>query len=87
MDQAVEARFERIERLLTQAAELAVGNQNALVLLAKHSEALQNTVIDLTKTVSHYIATADTRMKAMETSLENLIRIIAAEHSNGKRHD
>jgi hypothetical protein len=46
MDSAVEARFERIERLLTQAAELAVGDQNAFVQLAKHSEALQNTVID-----------------------------------------
>ena len=84
MDPAVEARFERIERVLAQAAELALGNQKALVQLARNSEALHNTVIDLTRTVTDYVAAADARMKSMETSMENLIRIIAAEHSNGK---
>ncbi len=84
MDPAVEARFERIERVLAQAAELALGNQKALVQLARNSEAIHNTVIDLTRTITDYVAAADARMKSMETSMENLIRIIAAEHSNGK---
>ena len=105
MDSTVEGRFERIERILAQTAELALGNQQAIKQIAESTgifnqtitegllalnqrlSALDDRLVALTDRIDRFIASADARAKTMETSLENLIRIIAAEHSNGKHHE
>ena len=103
MDSTVESRFERIERILAQTAEIALGNQKAINQIAESTRifnqritegllalnqglsALDDRLLALTDRIDRFVASADARAKMMETSLENLIRIIAAEHSNGKR--
>src|ERR1051326_8276010 len=105
MDSTVEARFERIERILAETAEIALGNQKAIGLLAESSRifsekitegllslaqyasASDNRLSALTDHVDRFVASSEARANMMETSLENLIRIIAAEHSNGKRRE
>jgi transcription termination factor NusB len=38
----------------------------------------------LDEAIDRYVKSAETRMKLMEANLDNLIRIITAEHTNGK---
>jgi hypothetical protein len=64
-----EERIEKIENLMAKAVE------NQLVL--------QNSVIELTQTVSRCVDAADARMKRIETNLDALIMAITAEHKNG----
>jgi hypothetical protein len=95
---APEERFERIETLLEETARIVLRNEQAIVGLIKTTEGLQTAVGSLAETTAHYIDASDARMKEsdarmkesdarmrqIEERLEALIRIIAAEHSNGK---
>jgi hypothetical protein len=88
---APEERFERIETLLEETARIVLRNEQAIVGLIKITEGLQTAVGNLAETTAHYIDASDARMKEsdarmrqIEDRLEALIRIIAAEHSNGK---
>jgi hypothetical protein len=81
---APEERFERIETLLEETARIVLRNEQAIVGLIKTTEGLQTALGNLAETTAHYIDASDARMKQIEDRLEALIRIIAAEHSNGK---
>jgi hypothetical protein len=88
---APEQRFERIETLLEETARIVLRNEQAIVSLIKTTEGLQTAVGSLAETTAHYIDASDARMKEsdarmrqIDDRLEALIRIIAAEHSNGK---
>jgi hypothetical protein len=116
MDATVESRFERIERILAQTAELALGNQRAIIQFAESTKTFDEKItgsllalgdallaltgrverfiaasearqLELNSIVGQFVAGAEARAKMIETSLDNLIRIIAAEHSNGKRRE
>ena len=63
--------FERIAQILANVATQKALNELSIALL--------------TITIDRYVTSANTRMEQMERNLDNLIRIITAEHSNGKR--
>jgi hypothetical protein len=80
-----EERFERIERDLAAAAALSVRNEQAIQGLHGHIAALADATKLLGDRVAEYVAASDARMRQMEANLDALIRIITAEHSNGRR--
>ena len=71
METSVERRFNRIERNL----ELLVISQT------RTNEAVNA----LTQTVGAFVDASMARMDRIEASIENLIRVIASEHGNGKK--
>ena len=73
----IEEQLHVIAHLLESAAQLALRNETALLKLAEGQELL-------TRSVETYVAASNERMKQMEANLDALIRIITAEHSNGK---
>jgi len=93
-----EERFERIERNLEQitatiagTTALAQSNEKALAGLAVLAESNQVALGKLIASVNAYVDSSNayvqdskTRMAQMEANLDNLIRILTAEHSNGK---
>jgi hypothetical protein len=91
MDPEVVARFDRIEQDLAQAARtlVAVADSQAslqeyCLAVAKVQDNLGNTLRELGQSIDHYVTAADARTKQMEASLDAPIRIITAEHTNGK---
>jgi hypothetical protein len=93
-----EERFERIERNLSAASEaikvnadVLIETRTALATLAKSQEPQQKGMASLIESqellslrVAEYVADSRERMKQLEASLDALIRIITAEHSDGK---
>ena len=66
-----EERFERIERSLAATAE---------------SQAKTNVMItELVQSVAAYVDSSRARIERTEANLDNLIRLIASEHDNGKK--
>lgn len=55
-----------------------------MVTLVGAQTRLTETVSGLAASVDKYVNAAQTRMAQMEANLDNLIRIITAEHKNGK---
>ena len=72
-----EERFERIESGL---AEIVTIQRRQ----AESSELMTQSMSQLTQMISHYVDSADARMKRIEENLDGLIRAITAEHTNGK---
>jgi CRISPR/Cas system-associated protein Cas10 (large subunit of type III CRISPR-Cas system) len=93
-----EDRFERIEqdlevatrtlRKVVELQELQQHNMASLIGTVDHMGQRLTTTAEahnrLTDEVAAYVAESRERMKQMEASLDALIRIITAEHSNGK---
>jgi hypothetical protein len=84
-------RFEHIERTLALTVEAQRVQAEYQTRVYESHLKLQDTVIELTRTVSgymdvvsRYVDAADVRMKRIEENLDGLIRAITAEHSNGK---
>lgn len=66
-----EERFERIE--------------TALYGLVETQRIGQQSLATLTESISRYVDAADARMRRLEENLDGLIRVITAEHTNGKQ--
>ena len=65
-----EERFQRIEESLIAVADSQTRTNQAMTTMAD--------------SVSRYVEAASARMTRLEENLDGLIRIITAEHSNGK---
>ncbi len=52
--------------------------------IVESQAANQKSLATLVESITRYVDAADSRLKQMEQNLDNLIRIITAEHSNGK---
>ena len=83
-----------LPEILEQIAQSQLRTQNIVGQLAEAQVRTEKSITDLAATVeqyvdgaSAYVQAANARMAQMEKNLDNLIRIITAEHSNGKdRH-
>jgi hypothetical protein len=78
METSVEQRFERIERNLE-------ATNATLALLAISQTKTNEAVSSLTQTVDAFVNASTARMARIEAGIENLIRVIASEHGNGKK--
>jgi hypothetical protein len=58
-----------------------------LVLITESQIRLMETVNGLAASVSQYVDAAQSRLAQIEANLDGLIRIITAEHKNGKSHN
>jgi hypothetical protein len=65
-----EQRFQRIEESLIAVADSQTRTNQAMTTMAD--------------SISRYVEAADARMRRIEENLDGLIRVITAEHSNGK---
>jgi DNA repair exonuclease SbcCD ATPase subunit len=78
----------RNEEAIKRLTELAEAQQKTLATLIEVSNArmdrLEKTLQDYIQASNDYIQASNERMKQMEANLDALIRIITAEHSNGK---
>jgi hypothetical protein len=93
-----EERLHSVVQLLEATATLALRNEQAIQKVVELQEVqsrslgklietvdiLGTKLITLNEQVSAYVADSRERMKQMEANLDALIRIITAEHSNGK---
>ena len=73
MEPDVRERFERIEANAERSSQLQIEIETA--------------ILALTQTVDKYVTAADTRMRLMESSINDLIRMIAAEHGDGHKRE
>jgi hypothetical protein len=55
-------------------------------VLLQEQAATARSIGDLAVTVNQYVASADTRLRNLEASLDALIKAITSEHKNGKAH-
>ena len=74
----------RNEEAIKKSFELQELQQRNLAALAETTNHIGNRLTALTEAVTGYVADSRERMKQMEANLDALIRIITAEHSNGK---
>ena len=73
-----EERFERIERSLE--------NTNKTLGILAESQAKTNVMVtELVQSVAAYVESSRIRMERTEANMDNLIRLIASEHENGKK--
>jgi hypothetical protein len=79
-----EERFERIETTLEAFGKGMLVVQQTLVVVMQSVERTQDLVGKLAETMTLYVEASDARMRQIEERLDALIRIIAAEHGNGK---
>jgi len=90
-----EERFESIERDLAAAAALSLRNEQGIQSLQAAQQAniaaLQANIAALAdaakllgERVADYVSAGEASMRQMEANLDALIRIITAEHSNGR---
>jgi hypothetical protein len=84
-----EERFERIEKSLAATAESQAKTNVMITDLVKSVAAYVDSAAaasqSLSQSVAEYVASSKARMERTEASLDNLIRLIAAEHGNGKK--
>lgn len=91
-----EERFERIDQSLENTnktlATLAESQAKTNVMItelvksvAAYVESAAAASQSLSQSVAEYVASSKARMERTEASLDNLIRLIAAEHGNGKK--
>ena len=80
-----EERFERIEKSLVAVAESQVKTNATLGTLAESLTKTNQMVTELVQSVKAYVDSSRTRMERTEANLDNLIRLIASEHENGKK--
>jgi hypothetical protein len=91
-----EERFERIEKSLAATAESQAKTNVMIADLVKSVAAYVESAAAATKSlaagqhalsqsVADYVASSKARMERTEASLDNLIRLIASEHENGKK--
>lgn len=73
--------WEEMEAAIRSIVELQRLNTETLGTLLQTSQESQRR---LDAAIERYVDAADARMKQMEQNLDALIRIITAEHSNGK---
>ena len=82
-------------QLLEATASLALRNEQAIKKVVELQDVQSRTITKMAETfeaahkslaseVAAYVADSRERMKQMEANLDALIRIITAEHSNGK---
>lgn len=74
----------RNEQAIQKVVELQEVQSRSLGKLIETVDILGTKLITLNEQVSAYVADSRERMKQMEANLDALIRIITAEHSNGK---
>jgi hypothetical protein len=67
---------------MLQAQEHVLGAMAGMLQAQEH---VQQAVLTLTQTVSDYVTAADKRMAHLEQQMVELIRVITAEHSNGRK--
>jgi flagellar biosynthesis chaperone FliJ len=83
-----EERFERIENNLLQLTQSQITFERSwndkIIALTDSQTTLNKAINELTASVTSYVDAATTRMAQMEANLDALIRLITAEHSNGK---
>jgi len=74
----------RNEQAIQKVVELQAVQSRNLGALTETVTILGNKLLTLTDGISAYVADSQERMKQLEANLDALIRIITAEHSNGK---
>jgi hypothetical protein len=73
-----------LPEIVEQIAEAQLRTQNTLAQLAEAEVRTQQSITEVSEAVVRYVDGANARMAMMEKNLDNLIRIITAEHTNGK---
>jgi hypothetical protein len=78
---------ERLIAKLTQSVDAYVTASNERMnRLETGQQSLHASLETLAESVTAYVEAGNARMRQMEANLDALIRLITAEHSNGKSH-
>jgi hypothetical protein len=85
MEQDVEERFARVEKNLETASKGLVETQLLLRVVVESQQHVVELFGKTQESIAAYVDAANIRMKQMEESLDALIRIITADHSNGHK--
>ena len=75
-----------LEETVLAIAQAQLRTQTAMESLTQAQVRTQETISGLAESIGRYIDAADARMRRLEENLDGLIRVITAEHSNGKSH-